>query len=162
MLFRISALEICLGVTMGSRDADPTLLCSIKGFLHRLSGFPACDGSGGTLKRSAACANLERPFFEQILTPTELFGFAKSEITGVTTFFVNSQSINPLNANFTKWSNTLKQFVGNLPTNCLSKFDQFVGLVLKVLRLPKIQIVDDFKYLGAYIANCHTDFKRLA
>ena len=27
--------------------------------------------------------------------------------------------INPLRANSTKWSNTLKQFVGNLPTNCL-------------------------------------------
>ena len=31
--------------------------------------------------------------------------------------FVN---INPLSVNPTKWSNTLKQFVGNLPTNCLS------------------------------------------
>ena len=38
--------------------------------------------------------------------------------------------INPLSANFTKWSNTLKQFVGNLPTNCLSVFDHFVGLAL--------------------------------
>ena len=27
---------------------------------------------------------------------------------------------NSLSANPTKWSNTLKQFVGNLPTNCLS------------------------------------------
>ena len=26
-------------------------------------------------------------------------------------------SLNPLSANPTKWSNTLKQFVGNLPTN---------------------------------------------
>ena len=42
-------------------------------------------------------------------------------------------SINPLNANFTKWSNTLKQFIGNLPTNCLSVFDHFVGLVLRGL-----------------------------
>ena len=41
--------------------------------------------------------------------------------------------INPLNANFKKWSNTLKQFVGKLPTNCLSVFDHFVGLVLKGL-----------------------------
>ena len=32
---------------------------------------------------------------------------------------------NPLSANFTKWSNTLKQFVGNLSTNCLSVFDHF-------------------------------------
>ena len=40
---------------------------------------------------------------------------------------------NPFSANFTKWSNTLKQFVRNLPTNCLSVFDQFVGLALKGL-----------------------------
>ena len=40
---------------------------------------------------------------------------------------------NPLSANPTKWSNTLKQFVGKL-TNCLSVFDHFVGLVLKELR----------------------------
>ena len=38
-----------------------------------------------------------------------------------------------LNANPTKWSNTLKQFVGKLPTNCLSVFDHFLGLVLKGL-----------------------------
>ena len=36
-------------------------------------------------------------------------------------------------ANFTKWSSTLKQFVGNLLTNCLSAFDHFVGLALKGL-----------------------------
>ena len=36
-------------------------------------------------------------------------------------------------ANFTKWSNKLKQFVGSLPTNCLSMFDHFVRLVLKGL-----------------------------
>ena len=42
--------------------------------------------------------------------------------------------INPLSANPTKWSNTLKQLVGNLPANCLSVFDHFVGLALKVLK----------------------------
>ena len=40
---------------------------------------------------------------------------------------------NPLIANFTKWSNTLKQFVGKLPTNCLSVYAHFVGLALKGL-----------------------------
>ena len=34
----------------------------------------------------------------------------------------------PLSANPTKWSNTPKKFVGNLPTNCLSVFDHFVIL----------------------------------
>ena len=43
------------------------------------------------------------------------------------------QSLNPLNASPTKWPNTLKQFVGKLPTNCLSVFDHFVKLALKGL-----------------------------
>ena len=47
-------------------------------------------------------------------------------------------TVNPLSANFTKWSNTLKQFVGNLPTNCLSVFDHFVGLALKGLNVVLI------------------------
>ena len=41
--------------------------------------------------------------------------------------------VNPLSANPTKWSTTLKQFIGKLPTNCLSVFDHFVGFVLKGL-----------------------------
>ena len=41
--------------------------------------------------------------------------------------------LNPLSAKITKWSNTLRQFVGNLPTNCLSVFDHFVGLAHKGL-----------------------------
>ena len=43
-----------------------------------------------------------------------------------------------LSANPTKWSNTLKQFVGKLPTNCLSVFDHFVKLVLKGLKEQKV------------------------
>ena len=39
-----------------------------------------------------------------------------------------TMSLNPLSANPTKWSNTFKQFVGNL-----SVFDHFVGLALKGL-----------------------------
>ena len=44
---------------------------------------------------------------------------------------------NPLNANPTKWPNTLKQFVGKLPTNCLSVFGHFVNLTLKGLSLQE-------------------------
>ena len=40
-------------------------------------------------------------------------------------------AVNPLSANPTKRSNTFKQFAGNLPTNCLSVFDHFVGFRLK-------------------------------
>ena len=42
--------------------------------------------------------------------------------------------IYPLSGNPTKWPNTLKQFVGKLPTNYLSVFDHFVKLALKGLK----------------------------
>ena len=43
------------------------------------------------------------------------------------------EEINSLSTNSAKWSHTLKKFVGNLATNCLSVFDHFVGLALKGL-----------------------------
>ena len=52
--------------------------------------------------------------------------------------------------NFTKWSNTLKQFVGNLSTNCLSVFDCFVGLTFKGLRLELMYItLSQFLYINS-------------
>ena len=44
-------------------------------------------------------------------------------------------ALNPLSANPAKWPNTLKQFVGKLPTSCLSVFDHFVELALKGLKV---------------------------
>ena len=49
---------------------------------------------------------------------------------------------NPLSFNPTKWTNTPKQFVGNLPTNCLGVFDHFVGLALKRLILSEFKRVN--------------------
>ena len=43
--------------------------------------------------------------------------------------------LNSLSTNPTKSSNTLKQVVSNLPTDCLSVFDHFVKLALKGLNL---------------------------
>ena len=45
----------------------------------------------------------------------------------------DKKKLNPLNANPEKWSNTLKQIVGNLLTICLSVFDHFMNLALKEL-----------------------------
>ena len=50
-------------------------------------------------------------------------------------------SCNPFSANFTKWPNTLKHFVDNLPTNCLGVFDHFAGLALKGLILCFLQVL---------------------
>ena len=46
-------------------------------------------------------------------------------------FSILHKTINPLSNNFSKWANTLKQFTGNLPTNCLSVFDHLMILTLK-------------------------------
>ena len=51
--------------------------------------------------------------------------------------------VNTLSANPTIWSNTLKQFVGKLPTNCLSVFDHFVGLELNGLKITEFRFQGD-------------------
>ena len=62
------------------------------------------------------------------------------------------QQFNPLSADTTKWSNTLKQFVSNLATNCLSVFDHFVKLALKVLIKTLIIEIGNF--------SCNLDKKK--
>ena len=56
-----------------------------------------------------------------------LFHKSQSEVI-LGTFDLNSLSANPI-----KWSNTRKQFVNKLPTNCLSLFNHFMKLALKGL-----------------------------
>ena len=53
-------------------------------------------------------------------------------------------------SNPTKWSNTLKQFVDNFPTNCLSVFDHFMGMVLKGLILSKTTVNENVFTKGKY------------
>ena len=48
---------------------------------------------------------------------------------------ISTNIINPLSANPIKCSNTFKQFVSNLQTNCLSVFDHFVKLAFKGLKI---------------------------
>ena len=56
-----------------------------------------------------------------------------SQFSSALSFKNNRTYFNPLSDNRTKWSNTLKQFAGNLPTNCLSVFDHFMRLAFKGL-----------------------------
>ena len=71
----------------------------------------------------------------KVLLSLICFKVAKTHISYFQfTDFIRS-FFNPFSVNFTKWSNTLEEFVDNLPTNCLSVFDHFVGLALKGLKL---------------------------
>ena len=53
---------------------------------------------------------------------------------------LSSVRINLLSASSTKWSNTLKKFVSNLPTNFLIVLDHFFGLALKNLTLADFEV----------------------
>jgi hypothetical protein len=52
-------------------------------FFATSHGKGPCDGVGGTVKRLAARASLQRPYESQILTPKQLFEFGCSQIPGI-------------------------------------------------------------------------------
>ena len=61
--------------------------------------------------------------------------------------------LNPLKPKFIKWSNTLKEIVGKLPTICLSVFDHFSGLALKGLKLVSALLyVTHFIRLASFLS----------
>ena len=53
---------------------------------------------------------------------------------GIQKWNIGLKWVNPFRRKPTQWSNTLKQFVGNFSTNCLSVLDHFEGLALKQLK----------------------------
>ena len=55
-------------------------------FFATLHGKWPCDGIGGTVKRLAANASLQRPYSEHIMTPRQLFQFAEDNISGIRFF----------------------------------------------------------------------------
>jgi hypothetical protein len=52
----------------------------------------ACDGIGGTLKRLARLASLQRHSTNQITTPIDLFNWAKDNVD-IKTFYVSSDEV---------------------------------------------------------------------
>ena len=62
-------------------------------FFATSHGKNACDGVGGTIKRTAAYHSLQRPIDQQILTPRQLFDFCESNIQGIKCFYVCSSDI---------------------------------------------------------------------
>ena len=62
-------------------------------FFATSHGKNSCDGIGGTVKRLATRASLQSPLDNQILTPYQLFEFASQNISGITSFCVNSETV---------------------------------------------------------------------
>lgn len=74
-------------------------------FFATSHGKNACDGIGGTVKRSTARASLQRPFAEQILTPEDMFTLCEEKLSDtIKYFFITAQEVEEaeqlLNARF--------------------------------------------------------------
>ena len=96
----------------------------------------------GSMNRSTKLFKNFRGFIEKVeshYSKEELkeLGNESSDNIDITNFRARLKSRN-IHTNPTKWSNTFKQFVGTLPTNCLSVFVHFLRLVLKELESKDI------------------------
>ena len=60
-------------------------------FYATAHGKGVCDGVGGTVKRLAAKASLQRPADNQILTPFQLFQWGVKNLPSITFFYVNNE-----------------------------------------------------------------------
>ena len=117
-------------------------------------GTPKAISGGMDISEVPGC-HLLRQMSSQSGSQKLLQGLMSHELTAYLSFFTYfiTQWINPLSVNPTKWSNTLKQFVGKLPTNCLGVFDHFVGLALKGLSKDVKQKILNHKSLKLSFTN---------
>lgn len=62
-------------------------------FFGTSHGKSPCDGIGGTTKRMAARASLQRPFENQILTPNDLFVYCDQTLPGIKFLFITKEEV---------------------------------------------------------------------
>lgn len=74
-----------------SHEADFGLMAEWH-FFASCHGKSACDGIGGTLKRLARLASLQRHSNNQITSPEQLFNWARENVN-IQTFYVSSDSV---------------------------------------------------------------------
>ena len=101
-----------------------------------------------SLSSSRSAKFLGRPGLSCTLVQNNIIGVNRYRKFGMPTY-ASTGKLSPLSANPTKWSGTLKQLVGNLLTHCLSVFDHFVKLALKLLRYSLVIlhiILSNFRY----------------
>ena len=56
-------------------------------------GKGPCDGVGGTVKRLAARTSLQRPYEQQIITPLDLFSWAKGAMDSIELHYVTTEEV---------------------------------------------------------------------
>lgn len=108
-------------------------------FFATSHGKGPCDGLGGTIKRLAAKASLQRPYNDQIMTPRQLFDFGKENIEGI--FFLYSSTEEWLNE-----KTLLKERFDTASTiPGTQKLHSFVPISLSELQVKFVSNITDFQ-----------------
>lgn len=94
-------------------------------FFASCHGKSACDGIGGTLKRLARLASLQRNVNSQITTPQDLFEWATENVSGIKCFYVNSQSVISNEKSIEKRMNEAMAIKGTRSFHCYVPINSF-------------------------------------
>ena len=62
-------------------------------FFATSHGKSPCDGIGGTIKRMATRASLQRPYDDQIPTSVQLFEYCREHINGIDFIFISKEDM---------------------------------------------------------------------
>ena len=123
----------------GIEAGNPPLICQyMKGHYNTNPSLPKYSftwdvGYCSEILKWVAKQSKTRVIWKTSYIISNFCGQRSKEILAVMDF--RNICLNPLSANLTKWSNTLKQFLGKLPANCLGVFDHFVGLAQPLLKI---------------------------
>ena len=129
-------------------------------FFATSHGKNACDGIGGTIKRLAAYASLQRTTTGQILTPLNLFDFAQKEIPSITSYYVSLDEIKSFQPFLEERFQRSKTIPGTRSNHCFVPTSDFQHILLstvsgeEVILPTKVRKQIDQQYLqvGTYIA----------
>ena len=114
-------------------------------FFATSHGKSPCDGIGGTLKRLAARASLQRTKTEQILTPLDMFTFCQNEVVGITCMFLPSQNIEAVRYKMTERYASAKTIPGT------RSYHEFVPLNTGEIGLKRISDQEHFDSVFSFV-----------
>lgn len=94
-------------------------------FFATSHGKSICDGIGGTVKRLATRASLQRTSANHILTPLELYQWAAAHITGIQFFYVSNTEVDKFHPGQATRFASAKKVPGTRSHHCFIPIDKY-------------------------------------
>ncbi len=104
-------------------------------------GKGACDGLGGTVKRLAARASLQRPYNDQIMTPRQLFDWASISIPAVYFEYCSNEDYKREQQNLERRFKNAR----TIPGTCTRKLHSYVPISVDKVQVRPLSTCITFK-----------------